>query len=547
MSGKVVILGLDGGTWGVLDRFVARGLMPNLGRLVEDGYRADLLSTVPPITPVAWSSMVTGTNPGKHGVFGFLSGRDEPGGYSPPPVSSATLAAPALWRMASDAGLRSIVLSVPLTYPAEPVNGYMVTGMFTPGNLPGATHPPDLMGRLVEHGSMPKFQLDFTRRRERGRGDEVLRRALSDGAAEYFRDLDEVQERLLDATRLLSREPWDFLMAVLIGTDRLQHVFWDAIDAYEERPDSPVSRHIAEFYRRTDDAIGEFARLAGDRGHVMLVSDHGFGACAGRFAVGRWLVDEGYSVYRPRRLYATARSVADRLGVKKLVHRVLGGRKVSRIIRNESVPLDWERSRAYFAAGTYGVRVNLKGRESKGIVEPGEEYESLRSEIRERALRVKDAVSGKQIFSHAWYREELYEGPEVSWAPDIVLGPDPGLGCALIAGDPGRPGLVLPSPKSRGSHRPEGIFLLSGPGVRGPKRHAVADIVDVAPTALRLLGVAVPAWIDGHLPKDAFEGLPDERTSVRHDGEADNRRDHAYTDDEESEIRERLRNLGYID
>ncbi len=547
MREKVVILGLDGGTWSVLDKFVAAGLMPNLARLIESGRRAQLMSTVPPITPVAWSSMVTGTNPGKHGVFGFLSQRDDPGSYSPPPVSSVTVSAPTMWRIASDAGLRSVILSVPLTYPAEPVSGYMVTGMFTPGSVPGSTHPPDLLSRLEALGSVPKFQLDFTRRRERGRGDSVLRRALANGAAEYFRDLDETQDRLVAATRELTREPWDLLMAVLIGPDRLQHVLWDEVDSFSDGDDSLLSRNIACFYRRVDEAIWEFSRLAGERGHLMLVSDHGFGPCAGRFAVARWLVEEGYSVYRPRRLYGAARSAADRLGVRRLVRKAADTKGVSRVIRSESVPLDWTRTRAYFAAGTYGIRVNLRGRESRGIVEPGKEFEELRADIVERALAVTDPGSGRGIFSYARPAEDVYEGPHVRWAPDVVLGPNPELGCALIAGDPGSPRLLLPSPKSKGSHRPEGMFLIAGPRVSRSERVGRAEIADIAPTVLRLLGVRAPAWMDGHVPAEAFDSLPDQGgRPAPESGEGDDR-DHSYSDGERDEIRKRLRNLGYID
>lgn len=548
MSGRVVILGLDGGTWRVFDKFVAAGHMPNLSGLLERGHRADLMSTVPPITPVAWSSVATGMNPGKHGVFGFMSARDDPGSYSPPPARSTAVRRPTFWRAASDAGRRTVVLSVPLTYPAEPVNGYMVTGMFTPEGASGCTHPPELRDLLERSDSMPKFQLDFTRRRQRGRGEAMLERALSGGADDYFRDLDDTQDRLMRATRLLSKEPWDLVMAVLIGTDRLQHVLWDEVDAYDEAPDSPMSRRIAAFYRRTDEAIGEFARLAGD-GHLLLMSDHGFGPCAGRFAVGRWLVDNGYSRYKARPAYHAAHELADRLGVKHLARRMLRGKAVSRAIRSEFIPLDWERSRAYFASGTYGIRINLRGREARGIVEPGGEYESLRAEILERTLAATDPVSGGRVFSNAWFSNELYEGPEVGWAPDIVLEPDPGPGYALIAGDPGRPELVLPSRKSRGSHRPEGVLLLTGPSVRRTGGRSIANIVDIAPTVLRLLGLHVPPDMDGRALSEALETLPDPAELPFAQSGAHGHRGSTggYSDDEEGEVRERLRNLGYID
>ena len=546
---RVVILGLDGGTWDVLDRFIEAGLMPNLARLVERGHDAVLTSTDPPITPVAWSSFATGMDPGRHGVFGFLSPRDDPGSYSPPPARSTTVRQPTLWRRASDAGLRTVVLSVPLTYPAEPVNGYMVTGMFTPGRGPGCTHPEGLSERLQAAGALPKFQLDFTRRRERGRGDAELRRALAGDAEEYFRDLDETQDLLLGAARYLTREPWDLLVAVMIGTDRLQHVMWDRVAAYESDPESAVSRRIASFYRRTDAAIGEFAGMAGEDGNLVIMSDHGFGPCAGRFAVGRWLVEQGYSVYRPRRAYGVARRIVRRLGLRRVVRRTLGSRASSSAVRSQFVPLDWERTRAYFMSGTYGVRANLCGRESHGIVEPGGEFDALIDELRERLLDAVDPTCGERVFADARRSSDVYRGAESSWAPDLVLEPNPKMGYALIAGDLGRPGLVLPSAKSRGSHRPEGMLLISGRSVRPSERRSTASIVDVAPTVMRLLGVPASSGMDGRVLSEAFDRMPEEvvRLEVGRKARGESGEARGYEESEEEAVREHLRNLGYID
>ncbi len=544
---KILIIGLDGGTWSVLDRFVGLGAMPRLEGLLNEGYRATLLSTIPPITPVAWSSFATGMGPGRHGVFGFLAPQREPGSYSPPPVRRDAVRAPSLWRLLSDLGLSTTVLSVPLTYPPEPVNGFMVTGMFTPESATNSTHPPSLRDELSSLGVMPKFQLDFTRRREAGKAGEHLERALASDASSYFADLEDMTERLVGASLRLMEKPWDLFVTVFVGTDRLQHVLWD--DVVSSDSGATLGRRIADFYSSIDAAVGRLVDAAGPGAVVILMSDHGFGRCAGHYSMGRWLIDEGYARHLPRRAYGALRAALDATGLKTLAARTMGKGRVERAVRASFIPLDWSRTLAYFQPGTYGIRVNLKGREREGIVEPGEEYETLRNEIRERVLKIEDPVGGGLIVSRAWFSDEIYDGPHTAWAPDIVLEPNPELGYHLVLGDLASARRVTIAPKTRGSHRREGIFLVAGPGVRAGDAASPAGIADVAPSVLWLLGQSVPKDMDGRVLLDAFDGAPAPRGAGSGDPtgpeSGDPPRGGSFEDDEE--IRERLRGLGYVD
>ena len=544
---KVLVIGLDGGTWSVLDRFTGLGAMPRLEGLLNKGYRTTLLSTVPPITPVAWSSFATGMGPGRHGVFGFLAPQREPGSYSPPPVRRDAVQAPSLWRRLSDAGLSTTVLSVPLTYPAEPVNGYMVTGMFTPESATDSTRPPSLRDELSSLGFMPKFQLDFTRRRVAGRAEERLERALASDASSYFADLEDMTERLARASLHLMQQPWDLFVTVFVGTDRLQHVLWD--DVVSSDSSATLGRRIADFYSSIDAAVGRLVDAAGPGAVVILMSDHGFGRCAGHYSMGRWLIDEGYARHLPRRTYGALRTALDATGLKTLAARAIGKGRVERAVRASFIPLDWSRTVAYFQPGTYGIRINLKGREREGIVEPGEAYETLRKEIRERVLKIEDPAGGGLIVSRAWFSDEIYDGPHTAWAPDILLEPNPEFGYHLVLGDLTSERRVTVDPRTRGSHRREGIFLVAGPGVRASDSTSPAGIADIAPTVLWLLGEAVPKDMDGRVLSDAFDGAPAPRsagsgdlTAPEGDGPPP---DGSFEDDEE--IRERLRGLGYVD
>lgn len=546
-TGKVLIIGLDGGTWSVLDRFVKLGAMPRLETLLHTGRRGTLLSTIPPVTPVAWSSFATGMNPGRHGVFGFLAPQREPGSYSPPPVRRDAVRAPSLWRRLSDAGLSTTVLSVPLTYPPEPVNGFMVTGMFTPESAADSTHPPSLRDELSSMGVMPKFQLDFSRRREAGRAEERLRQALAADASSYFADLEDMTKRLAGASLHLMKKPWDLFVAVFVGTDRLQHVLWDDVAAPDDT--GILGRRIVDFYSLVDEAIGKLVDAAGPGAAVILMSDHGFGRCAGHYCMGRWLIDEGFASPRPRRTYGAFRTVLDKLGLKTVAARTMGKGLVERAVRASFIPLDWSRSVAYFQPGTYGVRINLRGREREGIVEPGDEYEALRLEVRDRALRIEDPAGRGRVVSQAWLREEVYDGPHTEWAPDVLLEPNPELGYHLVLGDPASECHVTAAPKTKGSHRREGIFLAAGPGVRPGDLASPAGIADVAPTVLWLLGQTIPEDMDGRALREVFDITPSPRTACPADPTAiqsgGHRPDDSLEDDEE--IRERLRGLGYVD
>lgn len=545
---RVLIIGLDGGTWSVLDRFVDAGAMPRLGSMLRSGHRASLLSTIPPTTPVAWASFSTGMDPGRHGVFGFLAPQRDPGSYSPPPVRRDAVQAPSLWRRLSDAGLSSVVLSVPLTYPPEPLNGAMVTGMFTPTSAPDSTCPAELRAELSSLGIMPKFQLDFARRRASGRGEDHLARALADNAEIYLEDISDLTNRQLTASLHLIRRPWDLFVTVFIATDRLQHVLWDEVEA--SPGDGLLGRRIADFYSSIDKAIGELVDAAGPEAAVIVMSDHGFGRCAGNYSVGRWLVDEGYARHSPSRAYGALRHALDALGLKRAASRAMGSGRIEGAVRRSFIPLDWSRTVAYFQPGTYGIRVNLKGREPRGIVAPGDDYDRLRREIRDCALEMTDAATGERVLSAARLREEVYDGPHLGWAPDVLLEPAPGPGYHLVLGDLSSPRRVAASPKTRGSHRREGILLVSGTGVQPGRSSSPAAISDIAPTVLWLLGQRGADEMDGDVLRYCFD-RDFEPTGPRATSAGLTSRDidaPRNTDStEDDEISDRLRGLGYVD
>ena len=555
MGRKVLVLGLDGGTWSIFDRFIDAGVMPNLQRLCAAGYRAKLMSTIPDITPVAWTSLATGMNPGMHGIYGWSAPHAVLGSYAAPPVRRDLIGKPTLWRRLSEAGLTSMVLCVPLTYPAEAIKGSLVTGMLTPILNSKCTYPPSLKDELLANNCMPRFSMTMKKNMNQGmagREANPLREALRNDGAQFFEDIDNMTEGLHRTIQYLLKKPWDFFMAVFVGTDRVQHALYDQIVSIGADGTSLLAHRIRDFYSKIDSVIGEIIEAAGNDIVCMLISDHGFGPCVGRYYLGQWLVEAGYARYKPRRLHQFAKRLLAITNTKRLVVRCLSDKSFARIT-SSSYPFDWSKTRAFFAY-VNGIRINLKGREEQGIVKPGPEYEMLRRELRERLLEIKDPVSGKRVISRVWFAEEIYHGTYLQCAPDIVVQGNDEQYYVFQRGVIGNPKLTEQVPYYTGTHRTDGLFLAYGAGVKPDADAAPAHIIDVAPTVMYQLGLPIPDDIEGQVIKEAFAGSPAKRiveagtrggSSVEPPPPSSSAGQ--YTDEEEEILRRRLRNLGYLD
>ncbi|MDQ7841253.1 MAG: alkaline phosphatase family protein [bacterium] len=276
---RVFLFGLDGATWTLLRPWAEQGYLPALARLTREGAWGPLESTTPASTPVAWNSMVTGVYPGKHGVFGFVKRR--PDSYELEIITSRDRRRPAIWNLLDAAGLRSIIVDVPFTYPPEPVNGIMVAGLGTPDVTTEFVHPRWLRDVILrEFGSFP---LDIYYH-----GDvEAL-----------VEDARRLTEHRMAVARFLLREfAWDFFMLGLMTTDRLQHVAWRFLDPGHSRYDPEEARRygplVLDYYRRVDEAIGELAGMMDTRTAFLMASDHGFGPMERSLSLLRWLGQAG--------------------------------------------------------------------------------------------------------------------------------------------------------------------------------------------------------------------------------------------------------------
>ncbi len=214
---KVFVLGLDGATWDILGPLIDAGRMPNLARLKERGAQGTLRSVFPPLSPVAWTGVMTGKNSGKHGVFEFLEHEHNPLGGRV--NSSRSIRSDLVWEIAARHGKTSVAGAVPMSYPPRKVPGLSFLGDFlAPADAPDFASDPALLRDLEQHLGEPYRPWDTV---------------VHDGGheADALRSLTAFLDHHLRAVRfLMERCPWDLFLYDLMATDRIQHEFWHAWD-----------------------------------------------------------------------------------------------------------------------------------------------------------------------------------------------------------------------------------------------------------------------------------------------------------------------------
>ena len=549
---RVLVIGLDGVPLDLIHLWAAAGYLPTFRRLMREGAVGPLRSTLPATSAPAWSSFMTGMNPGKTGVYDFLYRR--PGTYTFFPNNARRRAGRSLWRVLSDAGKRVGVMNVPLSYPVEPVNGFLIGGWMTPYAARDFAWPADLLDEL--EAQVGPYRIYPTATFSERRRDA------------YFRASHELLEmRARAAAYLMTHHAWDFFMLVFFDTDRILHQVWHYLDPRHPwhpkgatgDPAAPVLR----YFQHLDAWIDQLVDVAGEDVLVILMSDHGMGAAHHMIVLNNWLLQMGLLHLRQRplsrvkeRLFrwgftlsAVHRGV-DRLGLAgQAEYRALYS--IDALLKRVFLSfedVDWARSVAYsFGRDVGPIYLNVKGREPGGVVPPGQPYLRLREEIAAMAREMVDPETGRPLVGRVLYREEVYHGPYLEEAPDLILLPAREEDVFYGLADFGANRLVQPMYRYSGMHRDFGLIVMSGPQVRPGARLTNAAIVDLAPTVLHALGVPIPEDMDGRPLRSAFER--DHRSdplcavSVPSPLRA---ADAAYTPLEARAVEVRLRQWGYL-
>jgi predicted AlkP superfamily phosphohydrolase/phosphomutase len=556
---KVLVVGLDGATFDLIEPWAQAGKLPTLQRLLTEGAHGSLRSTIPPMTAPAWTSFMTGKNPGRHGLYDWIYRHKD--SYDVSPVTANHLREPTLWSLLSGSGKRVCVVNVPMTFPPKPVNGLLISGMPAPSTQVTITSPPELLEEIEKEVGQYLLYPDPGQ-------------AYSDSGVDAF------LKRLYSTTRrrfevmayLRARDEWDFFMVVLNGTDAVQHAMWKYMSSdhplHDPAKATKYGDAILRYFQFVDNALGELVAGLSEDTVLVAMSDHGFGPFHKFIHVNNWLRQQGWLAIK-RGLKPGAKSTLFDLGfspmkVYNLLMRFGLGKLKREVVRGEGQGLlkalflsfndvDWSRTMAYSLGNVGQISLNVRGREPLGIVEPGDQYEATREAIMARLWELRDPDTGEQVVQEVYRREEIYSGRYVERASDIVFIPTRmeyfGFGEYEFGSNE-----IIESMKRgiSGTHRPNGMMLLWGEPINGPILLEDAQILDLAPTILHLMGEAVPADMDGQVLMEALK--PEFRVArldrapefAEPDSSPDEVEDGGLSAEDEELVSERLRGLGYV-
>ena len=572
---KVFVIALDGAPPDMIGLWARQGKLPLFKRLMAEGCTSELSSAVPWHTPTAWCSFMTGKNPGKHGVYNFVS-RDPDHLSEMAFLSGASCKAKTLWRYLSERGRSVGVVNVPMTYPAEEVQGFLIAGFPALPDDTYFSYPKTLIGDLKTRG------WDLTQ----GAATEVL------GSLErrFEESWEQVQSRVEASLCLMREYPWDFFMVHFLETDRVGHIFWRFMEDGEQAG-SQYSNYILQFYQWMESAMLRLMKELDDNTTLIIMSDHGMGPRHYVVSFNRWLLDKGYLVLKndlftrlkhvlssPRlpRLNPL-RLVPDRvlsLLVYTLLHLGLKVMKAEAVrqgtIRQQSwktpkgvlsllqAPMlnfrnvDWTKTAAYSFGCSYvgAIYLNVVGRRPEGIIKPGIEYDRIRAGISTELQQLANPTSGERLVRRVAKAEDLYAGPYLPDAPDlIVFFANPEYEAYPASTALRCEKLVTATPNAIAGHRQNGLFMIKGTGIEAGTTLTGASITDVAPTVLHILGEPIPSDMDGSVLRGCFGKGREFSSEVKYvDANGEERKEAiVYSGEEEEIVFNRLRELGYLD
>jgi predicted AlkP superfamily phosphohydrolase/phosphomutase len=455
---KVFVFGIDGAPPELIFKEWLDDL-PVIKKLMQQGAYAELNSTIPPVSAVAWTTICTGKSPSDYGVFEYFYRKDK--SYTDLGVISANnIQEKSIWQIASEHGKKSIVCLIPLTWPIKPFNGSMITGFLTPGIKSDYTYPLGLKQEIESLFSEP-FMIDIEEHRNLSK-KELLEKVYT---------MTDMHFKLMKY--LIKNKEWNLFLGMIMGSDRLNHNFFRYADKNHRKyePDSEFKNTLKDYYKYLDKNLGELIELLDEDTKIIVLSDHGIKRMHTRINLSDWLIQEGYLVLKE---------------------------PVNGKIKLEPAMIDWEKTRVFaFGAFDGQIFINLKGRDSSGIVDE-KQYEELIEELEEKFKKIP-GDNGKILNTKIFKKKEHFRGKCQDIAPDmIVYFDDLQYGCntSLIGND------TLWSPQTaKGSddagHSQKGIFITNESEQKG--YIGEIDILDVAPTILNELNVKIPEDIKGRV------------------------------------------------
>ena len=471
---------------------------------------------------------MTGLNPAGHAVFDILE--HQPGVSRRLPVTYRSIKARTIFDDLTDAGKTTIAANIPLTFPAPKINGKVIGG----GVLPAArsyTYPLELQEELDKNAPFPVNGMSWTTFRNRPE-------AFLEECAEITAKRQKTFEYLLDTTE------WDFATLVYVSTDRIQHCLMEYIHpehpAYPEQKNSAVAKQARAVYQQLDDGLAKLLERTTEDDLVVFMSDHGHQACTRTVTMDRVLQHLGFLEFgRGSFAFNLIRWGPGR----RIARRIYDLLKLHGKISIPASPIEWSKTRAYTSVVSTGegVSVNLKGREPGGTVDP-QDYEKVRDEVFQALDAFRDPDTGKSPISKIYRKEEILSGRFLDTAPDLLLVPAPFYSLTHAKG------MVEEADWLSGDHRLEGVVVATGPEVKPGPLQETAELIDLGPTSLAALGVPSAVERDGKVLSSLVgDGVELKVEAKDGAGPADAVDPSGLSSDEEGEIEDHLRGLGYVE
>src|SRR6266849_5015245 len=483
---RTLIFGVDGLSFRVLHPMMQAGYLPNFQALVHDGVEAVLESRYPSLTPPGWMSLITGLKPAKHGVYDFWE-YDEQGADR---LMTHRKGGKAIWNLLSDYGKRVIVVNVPLTYPPDPVNGIVVSGIQGTSERGNFTYPNEFREELLAHVPDYRIDVDVT---------SVVQGKLSPAQSA----VQLIEKRTALMRYLLNEKDWDFAFIAFCAADYLQHLMWEEVLALEPQ--------VVRYFRLLDEALGQAHAALGTDGSLFVVSDHGFQGARVKFAINqylfcrKWLYSSQHLKHRTL-LHSLGKGMLNRLGL--LEH----GRAIKlRLLHPPEQPLT--RQTPYLTRAqqmTAGVSVASWSCSSAAFADlcitralSTQQMDDLRGEL----LELTDPINGHKLVDAIYGTEVFGQGPFQPREEHLLLLPTDGYTFTPVLG---QPWLWDRERRLFGTHQIDGVLYACGPSIKTGVKGLPAEIYDIVPTVLRTMNLPLPDNLDGRVIEDIF--IP--RTSV---------------------------------
>jgi len=527
VSRKVMIIGLDGATWTLLDRWISNNKLPTFKKLMNSGTRGILKSTIPSQTCSALPAMFMGMNPGNTGVFSVLTPHNDS------VVTFKDFEYPTIWNILDNYNYSSCVVNVRFTFPPEKLkNGIMICGDPVPSDRSNYTYPEELKEEIkgFRDDKEEKKILSLRSKKKNKKCREELLKIL----------IEQIEIRYGHFKKLIQKENYDFSLFWIDATDILQHCCWE----YKEM--------LLQLYSKLDGILHDILLNFPDR-EFFIVSDHGFESESEKFFfVNTWLYKEGYLrrtslgpfnhllTFAQLFVYRYVKSLWLWKAVRFLQFRrnkAVYDQNLS-IERVDSFPgIDKRNSTAYLAT-LFGIDIN----------DPYN-YETTREEIIEKLEKLHD-LEGERVVKGIWKKEEVYKGRYLKYIPDVIF-----LTSEKYLAFPALTKNIFGEIKRKvdlwrsGGHGKsrDGMIIAYGPAIREKNDLGNARLEDLTPTILHLLGCKIPLHIDGEILSSIFK--KDSDVAIRKpllEKHYSDRKTQKIGSKEEQKMRERLRELGYL-